>query len=256
MDDQGAMTSATFTFDVYLSNDWITIPAGNFLMGCATLDPVCGFFPQEAPLHTVNVPLYEIQKYEVTTYQYKKCVDAGACTVPQDLSNFYEPDYFGNSVYADYPVIMLDWTQASTYCNWIGARLPSEAEWEKSARGSSPSENIYPWGDASPDCSLADAAGCAAVSPNVYMVGNYPLGASVYGVMDMSANAWEWVEDDWHTDYTGAPTDGSAWIDGPRSGERVLRSGNNASNFGIRASYRQSGLINQFSATQGVRCAR
>ncbi len=174
-------------------------------MGCAAADTECEGDGREEPKHTVTLSEYKIQKYEVTNAQYKACVDAGTCTAPSSSSSYSHSSYYGNATYDNYPVIYVDWNKASTYCGWIGGRLPTEAEWEKAARGPSPSENIYPWGDTSATCSMANFYDYYGYGIGSYgdttQVGSYPTGASYYGAMDMAGNVWEWVNDWYDVSY-------------------------------------------------------
>ena len=196
----------------------VYVPADTFQMGCDPLHNAgysCNY--EETPLHLVYLSSFWIDKYEVTNSQYAECVADYGCRTPQDYSSNYRGSYYGNPTYANYPVIYVTWYQASNYCSWTGGRLPTEAEWEKAARGRNP--QAYPWGDSPADCSMANSGSCEG---DTTQAGNYPLGASKYGAMDMAGNVSEWVGD-WYDEgyYWSSPTDNPV---GPANGnDRVTR---------------------------------
>jgi formylglycine-generating enzyme required for sulfatase activity/DNA-binding CsgD family transcriptional regulator len=230
----------------------VYIPAGEFKMGSSRAeDPQT--LDEELPQHIVYLDDYWIDQTEVTNEQYAMCVaDSGACTQPIDNISLTRSSYYDNSQYANYPVIFVSWNQAAEYCTWADGRLPTEAEWEKAARG--PEGRIYPWGNTF-DGTLANYCdincnngwkddryddGYNDTSP----VGDYPDGASVYGVLDMAGNIYEWVAD-WYGPYNRSsqsnptgPASGSehiirggSWGDDPAHIRSVVRSHINADNW-------------------------
>ncbi|MFC2015812.1 SUMF1/EgtB/PvdO family nonheme iron enzyme [Chloroflexota bacterium] len=226
----------------------VYVPAGEFTMGSNETD-------DEKPVHTVTLDAFWIDRTEVTNVQYGKCVEAGACTAAADSSSYSRSSYYGNSSFDNYPVIYVNWSQASDYCRWAGARLPAEAEWEKAARGSD--GRVYPWGNGDPSCDRAnsydDDKGDHCVGDTTE-VGSYPSGASPYGALDMAGNVWEWVADWYDSDYySQSPASNPQ---GPNSGKyRVLRGGSwNDNWYGVRAANRNVGNPTRRGNYLGFRC--
>ncbi len=241
----------------YRKAEMVYVPAGSFEMGCNTdhnNDFACP--EDEKPQHTVTLDAYYIYKFEVTNKEYAQCVKAGACQPPTYSSSFDRPSYYGNPEFDSYPVIYVSWQEAFNYCEWVGMRLPTEAEWEKAARGSS-GPLAYPWGDDPPTCTLAnyyDNISDAYCTGDTTAAGSYPTGASVYGAMDMAGNATEWVNDWYDQDYY--KTSPGLNPQGPDTGTyKVLRGGS----FGaypdlMRTSYRAL-FPGIHDGSNGFRCA-
>jgi formylglycine-generating enzyme required for sulfatase activity len=180
-----------------LEIEWIDVPAGEFPMGS---DPEVApeASHRETPQHAVYVDAFRMAKYEITTAQYERCVRTEVCRAPRD------PTYYADPGYADHPVVHVDWWDARTFCEWLGGRLPTEAEWEYAARG--PEGRTYPWGDTF-DCArgnfddetevdafvVAGGQGGCDGYERTAPVGSYPDGASWCGAHDMAGNAWEWT---------------------------------------------------------------
>ena len=220
------------------------IPEGSFLMGSNSGDS------DEKPVHLVTLDAYWIDQTEVTVGMYRACVDAGVCAEPEKTSSVTHSSYFYNNTYDDYPVVYVTWYDAIDYCSWVGGRLPTEAEWEKAARGDK--QIKYPWGNASATNQHANYGDNLG---DVDRVGSYPMGASPFGVMDMAGNAYEWVSDYYSSSYYGISP--SFNPTGPSSGTRhTLRSASfNTSSTTIRAANRGSYAPGTTGDDDGFRCA-
>lgn len=218
----------------------------------------------------------QVDQGDAAVAQYRGCVDAGACTAPEegDLNNW------GRSARDCHPINGVTWEQARAFCRWAGGRLPSEAEWEYAARSGGRAQT-YPWGDEEPTCARSvmfdrgRPAGerHARGRDSTWPVCSKPLGSTLQGLCDMAGNVWEWVEDVYVPSYDGAPRDGSArqavedvYVpsgDGSGSARprqagsnRVLRGGarwGDAS--GLRAAHRVGGPGDAGDG-RGFRCAR
>ncbi|WKZ48212.1 MAG: SUMF1/EgtB/PvdO family nonheme iron enzyme [Anaerolineales bacterium] len=158
------------------------VPAGEFTMGSNEGGS------NEKPTHRVFLDEFWIDKTEVTNGMYAKCVLDGACNSPTSAKSSSRETYFGDPQYDEYPVINVTWDNGKTYCEWVNRRLPTEAEWEKSARGTD--DRNYPWGNIPPTSNLMNYQ-----LNDTTEVGNYLNGASPYGALDMAGNVWEWVAD-------------------------------------------------------------
>ena len=233
--------------------DMVHIPAGPFLMGCNYSTKTLGCDISSWIEHKVDIDDFWMDRTEVTVAQYRRCVEEGSCS-----TEGIEEPYWGETAHPeearfcnwgktgrdDHPVNCVTWGQAAAYCAWLGKRLPTEAEWEKAARG--PGNKLAKCGR--PSCSVNAKFGnvfdetAGVERPNWDLwgkkgylgyndgftgtspVGSFPDGASFYGVLDMFGNVWEWVAD-WHVSeyYKNSPTNNPQ---GPTSGkERVVRGG-------------------------------
>ena len=191
----------------------VYVPKGEFTMGSENGDP------DQSPVHKATLNAFFIDQTEVTNKHYAACVSAGVCASPFDTSSYKYDNYYGNPKFDNFPVVYVSWNDANTYCVWAQRRLPTEAEWEKAARGSK--GGFYPWGNSAPNARLLSHR---AKVGDVTAVGSYPDGASPYGAYDMAGNVWEWVND-WYgeTYYKSSPSSSPL---GPDTGEyRVLRGG-------------------------------
>lgn len=183
--------------DIPIEELLVYVPAGGFQMGSVEeIDLLAR--PDEFPQHLVRLDGFFIYRNEVTNYQYQQCVAAGICSPPtifEDGPSTHYPD----PQFAAHPVVGVDWAQAGTFCNWVEARLPTEAEWEKTSRGQF--GDLYPWGEDEPSCTLSNMAGCIVDPPDTEKIGQFQPGESVYEAEDMAGNVWEWTSDWYLEDY-------------------------------------------------------
>jgi len=186
------------------------VPEGKFFMGEGDRR-----LHAYSPQHAVYLDAFWIDKVEATNAMYEKCVNAGGCNLPAS-----DNLYYGKWAYRNLPVVYVNWFGAEKYCQWAGRRLPTEAEWEKAARGVD--RRFYPWGNERPNPRLANFN--ESLIGEALPADRYPLGASPYGALNMTGNVREWVADWYDKDYYSVspyknPT-------GPKTGtERSLRSG-------------------------------
>ncbi len=262
--------------------EMVLVSAGEFSMGdtieealaeCQRLFPTtfadnckAEYFTDETPPHKVDLAAYYIDKYEVTNALYKACVDAGVCMKPVKTNSETHPAYYGMPGYSDYPVIWVNWNMAKKYCEWRDARLPTEAEWEKAARGGS-SQN-YPWGNTldgakanfcDTNCSKSHANknfndGYSDVAP----ANAFSDGASIYNIFNLSGNVSEWVAD-WYSPDTYSLANGLvANPSGPSSGTAYVIRGGSWLRFpvNLRSVTRSSNPPEYAANDLGIRCVR
>ena len=226
----------------------VLVSSGEFLMGSNFGGN------EEQPEHTVSQSAFYIDAYEVTNSRYAQCVSEGACDPPTQFNSSTRSSYYGNPEFADFPVVMVTWNMAQEYCSWRGASLPTEAQWEKAARGTD--IRIFPWPGEEADCSLANfwnnEPGCQR---DTAAVGSYPTGVSPYGLFDMAGNVWEWVSDFFSPNYyASSPAEDPT---GPGEAEyRVVRGGSFSGGMGqIRVTTRGRNLPGNGYNYVGFRCA-
>ncbi len=220
----------------------VFIPPGTFVMGNDAGNP------DEKPAHTVILDAFYLDQYEVTNRRYAACIDNGICKPPKDFDRL--------KTYSDYPVVKVSWDMAKTYCEWRGARLPTEAEWEKAARGGLEGR-LYPWGTETPVCVEKAQNGarfkdCQKNSPTSF--GAYaPNGYQLY---DMVGNVWEWVSD-WYDREAYAQTPLNARNpQGPASGQSHVVRGGGWASLDLNLARRNFALPETQDDEIGFRCAR
>ncbi|MEQ1793250.1 MAG: SUMF1/EgtB/PvdO family nonheme iron enzyme [Nitrospira sp.] len=199
----------------------VLIPEGSFPMGVPHGDRDGG--RDEYPRHDVFVSNFYIDKFELTNGRYLEFVKATGHRIPQNpknaTRNLWQGDVITESL-TDRPVINVDWADANAYCQWVGKRLPTEAEWEKAAKGTA--DRRFPWGNVEPTNKHLNFNQQWIGEKTLMPVGSYEAGKSPFGVYDMAGNVWEWVND-WYDAkyYEKSPAKNPT---GPETGtKRVLR---------------------------------
>ena len=231
----------------------VQIPTGCFDMG----DVYGGGEPNEDPVHEVCISAFEMDEHEVMNEEYEACVVAGGCTAPSDSSSHTRPIYYGHYNWDDYPVIHVDWFQATAYCEWAGKRLPTEAEWEYAARGGLDGAR-YPWGNpiAGTDANFLDSGD--AWDNDTSPVKRFPPNG--YRLYDVAGNVWEWVNDWYSPTYYQYCVEQKIVNDpaGPAGGtSRGMRGGSwyEIKDY-LRVSHRGAYGPGSGNANLGFRCAR
>ncbi|MGA1839903.1 MAG: SUMF1/EgtB/PvdO family nonheme iron enzyme [bacterium] len=215
----------------------IFIPGGRFWMGAQKKDPKGNNYDNDAyddefPVHKVELSTYKISKYPVTVGQYLRFIEDGGYQERKhwgagEFGEYEKPDNWEDQLrYTSRPVVYVSWFEAAAYASWCGGRLPTEAEWERAARGPGDEYRKYPWGNKEPTKNTANwyEAGIGHATP----VGIFPEDCSPEGVIDMAGNVWEWCQDWYSGTYYEECTQKGIVKDteGPEKGlKRVLRGG-------------------------------
>jgi formylglycine-generating enzyme required for sulfatase activity len=249
--DKGAKESATGQNHTHkkpasgqpVEGEMALVPAGEFTMGSTTGDA------DEQPAHLVHVDAFLIDIYEVTVRRYAAFLKATEGNSPSDWKTVNQP------AYQKRPVANVEWAEAAAFCKWAGKRLPTEAEWEKAARGTD--GRLYPWGNDPPTPRHAHYRKTGSHNHgSLAPVGTLEVGKSPYGLYDMAGNVWEWVSD-WYTDdyYKNSPLQNPT---GPSSGEsKVLRGGSwDSSPQQLRSTLRYFHRSAHRHKDYGFRCAK
>ncbi len=225
------------------------VPAGVFLMGSSGKDRHA--LAREKPQRSIELSGFWMDVYEVSNARYERCVAAKACQ-PARLRGVKRAGYYSNDKAPLQPVVGVTLADATAYCTWAGRRLPTEAEWEKAARGAE--GRIYPWGDEPPTCELGNFKVCGKVALELQP---RPKGASPYGIQDLAGNVIEWTSTPYLSDYlsTAAAKD-PADPKRPAKTWRVIRGGSWGSYPGqLRAAMRRAWDPFFAGHTVGFRCA-
>ena len=240
---------------ILADREMVLIPAGPFIMGSNRGDI------SEQPAHTVSLNAFYIDKFEVTIAQYVDFLNATSKTtddqgrllialedVPiiRQTEEGYEWTFSPSS---RQPITHVSWYGARAYCQWAGLRLPTEAEWEKAARG--PDDRTYPWGEGIDDTKANYLGGIRRAA----VVGSYPDGASPYGAQDMAGNVWEWVFDWFEVEYYATSPGHNP--SGPADGSlKAMRGGSWANRFPYLTVTTRTGIApDQAGNVAGFRCA-
>lgn len=222
------------------------VPAGEFIMGSDRGDE------DEAPVHRVYLNTFYIDKFEVTNARFAKYVEAIQSEPPWGFSDKETP-----VVHADRPVRWVSWMDAMGYCLWVGKRLPTEAEWEKAARGTD--ERLYPWGNDPPTPVHAVYGLKEGGAETVSVIGDHHMGQSPYGVQDLAGNLYEWVMD-WYAEdfYSSFINNPAINPRGPSEGTAKVQRGGSYINtpYRLRSSFRTKGDPTEQDPNVGFRCAQ
>ncbi len=224
----------------------VLVPAGDFMMGSDKGDE------DESPIHRVYLHAFYIDKFEVTNGRFAKFVEVTLAEPPWGFADKDTP-----IISADRPVRWVSWMDAMSYCLWAGKRLPTEAEWEKAARGND--GRMYPWGNDPPTLAHAVYGLKEGGAEMISAIGNRERGASPYGAHDMAGNLYEWVMD-WYGEeyYTNFSTERAVNPRGPSEGTGKVQRGGSYINspYRLRSSFRTKGDPSEQDQNVGFRCAQ
>jgi formylglycine-generating enzyme required for sulfatase activity len=239
----------------------VYVPQGEFLMG-SDVDSA-----EEAPAHSVHLDAFWVDRTEVTYAQFARFLNhlgghQGQCgghdcnELKSDDKNSHmlalDGDYVVEAGYDDYPMAEVTWYGAQAYCEWAGKRLPSEAEWEKAARGTD--GRRYPWGNSDTSCAKLNFRTCVR---STFTVGSYPAGASPYGALDMAGNVYEWTADWYDRDYYQDVAASQPNPAGPASGRNKVARGGSSYDLDlylVRTTYRFGYVPETGHRVVGFRC--
>jgi formylglycine-generating enzyme required for sulfatase activity len=234
----------------------VLVGSGPFILGAEDGDP------DEKPERKIILDGFYIDKFEVTNASYQECVADRRCLPPTKIDSQTRSKYYGTREFANYPVIHVSWSDASSYCEWRGARLPTELEWEKAARG--PDGQRYPWGDQF-ESGRANYCGGAVFCPSdpddgykdTAPVDAFKEGISPYGAYQMAGNVNEWIADWYDKNFYNGLSDGDENPPGPARGQvRGIRGGSFGLNAEkLRSTNRSSSEPSASSEFDGFRCA-
>lgn len=224
----------------------VLVPGGDFIMGSDKGDE------DEAPAHRVRLHAFYIDKFEVTNGRFAKYVEAIQSEPPWGFSDKETP-----VIHADRPVRWVNWMDAMGYCLWVGKRLPTEAEWEKAARGTD--ERVYPWGNDPPTPIHAVYGLKEGGEETVSVIGDHHMGQSPYGAQDLAGNLYEWVMDwyaeDFYSSFINSPAINPR---GPAEGTAKVQRGGSYVNtpYRLRSSFRTKADPTEQDPNVGFRCAQ
>jgi formylglycine-generating enzyme required for sulfatase activity len=232
----------------------VLIPAGEFLMGTSLSNRDGG--RDEYPERRIFLDSFYIDAYEVTNGRYLEFIKATGHRVPEHPRDKKLTLWNGATVpdvFKAHPVVNVDWYDAAAYCAWVGRRLPTEAEWERVARGTT--GRRFPWGDTEPTRTLANYLNQWRDGAGLEPVGSHPQGASPEGVQDLQGNVWEWVAD-WYDAryYEKGPSRNPT---GPAEGARKMIRGSGWESEAplLRSAHRLSSDPTNRNHSLGFRCA-